>query len=283
MQPKIVTFFRKDASCGFTEIMTISYGLGVLGLILFFLFKNVFSFNYEMYHNDHYDLAFFVPILILPILSLYRSQFQFNHSTRLGLLLIPLISALLCFSKYYSFSNEYFYNVSLTVIFSYGIFLLRSVHMIHGVVLAIFVLFFVEVYLGLRQATSSMDWHSLAIVGSLQNSGIYALYLTLNLPLIYYVCFNLARRYPLARKNAAVKPLFKIIFLLSLLAVSCVIYYTQSRTAMITLFGLLVFSLFSKYKSIILAVLDSVPKFLCVVTAVITIGGIGWIGWGYFT
>lgn len=278
MLAKILTFFQKNVSCGFTEIMTIFYGFGVLGLILFFLFKNVFSFNYEVYHNHHYDLAFFVPILILPILSLYRGRFLLNHSVRLGLLLIPLVAALLCFSKYYGFSNEYFYNVSLISIFCYGVFMLRSVNMIYGILIAIFVLFFVEVYLGLSQITHGMELPNLSIVGSLQNSGIYALYLTLNLPLIYYVCFNLSRHYSLGRKGGAMKSLFKIIFVLSLLGVSCIIYYTQSRTAIITLFGLLVFSLSAKYKSRILGILDSLPKFLSVFTGVITIGGIGWIG-----
>ncbi len=261
------------------KLLDLTFSIGFMAFMIYFLLKYVFSFNYEITENDHYELVIFLPFLLLPIIQLFLGQFSLKLSEILGLLMLPVITVMLWFSKYYSFSNEYFYNVCVIAMLCYGVLLMKSVNMIKGLLLGNFVCFLVQLCLGLKQVDFQLEQDSLTLVGTLKNSGVYALYLTLNLPLVYYVCISPVRQFKNILKVKAARILLKGVFALILVCVCGIIYYTQSRTAILTLFGFCTFLVITEFKIKLRTLCSQVPKLLLPITGIMMIGSLGWIAW----
>lgn len=244
--------------------------LAFLWLMVDLLFYNRFTFNYESYLNQQYSLVFWLPILAMILIWLYKNSWSFNYRLGIGHLLIAIASCFLCFSDYYSFGNEYFFTVSIIAAACYCFFLLNNIGLLNGIITAFMVLFIVQLYLGMVQQFSLEENNSLAITGTLQNSGVYAYYLVFNLPFFYWLCFSSGKRIFNKENLPFAFFIFKIVFTLVFTIVFYLICCTQSRTAFICLTVTIGCFLWSTYKKELRALAETSPK-----TVKWTIGVIG--------
>lgn len=212
-----------------------------LYLVFFFSFIYPFSFNYEIEINDHYYLACTWPVAgVIILLYGIVNRFVFSVVQVLFLLFLVYISFLIYFSKYYHWGNEHF-TVVTSVMLSVGLILfVKEIRIVYFLFFLFSLLLVYELYTGYQQYIGLKDYTtniSLEIRGSFQNSGVFAIYLVTQLPILYFVSWDL--KMPLAVKNKYQKKLFirwirKAAFLLLLLLTIFLIYKTQSRTAYIS-------------------------------------------------
>lgn len=184
-----------------TKIVTIIFSLAFFGLGVFFFFYNTFTFNYESYLNQQYSLVFWLPVLAITLIWLYRSSQYFSYKLSISLLFIAIVCSFLYFSYYYSFGNEYFFTIIIIALACYGVFLLGNAVLVQLLVIALLLAFAIKLYLGIQQQFNTQGNNGLLITGSLQNSGVYAYYLVFNLPFFYWFCLNFSKQFFLGEKK----------------------------------------------------------------------------------
>jgi len=236
-------------------------------LIFFFTLYDVFAFNFETYLNKQYTLIFWLPILALQIICLFKNKKAFNHRLLIELLLIAIFASLLCFSSYYTFTNEYFFTLLVIGLSCYSLYSSGHLRIFKIILLSFLLIFYYQLYLGIEQSFYSISDDGLSITGSLQNSGVYAYYLVFNLPFFYWFCFQ--NPYYL---NQLYKLFYKILFLIILIMVIYLIYSTKSRTAFICLALTTGYYLFYNYKHKILAFSRSLPKSVLLIVTILSVG-----------
>lgn len=226
-----------------------------IALLLYFTLFYPFSFNYEIEANDQYLLVLIIPYfgitLIVSLQKLIKKPLHAdnlpNYSTlKLALLALTTVSLLLLlFSDLYTFSNEHFFVCSSILILICSSILFSSTSFIYPVLVSINIIFIYQLFVGLFQFWNSYQYGenpSLAIKGTLQNSGIYACYLVVCFPFLKWFFFDI--KYTLqsldkkwCKKYAQLITLFKnICFFLLVACMLFLVYKTQSRTAYIAAF-----------------------------------------------
>jgi tetratricopeptide (TPR) repeat protein len=102
--------------------------------------------------------------------------------------------------------------------------------------------FLLELYKGIYQLFLNFNTAnlSLSIKGSLQNSGVYSYYLIISLPLYFYTLKTVFR-------NKSIK---KLALIVALLLVLLILYFTKSRTAIVSLILFAVLLVNHKYKGL---------------------------------
>lgn len=218
----------------------------------YFLFNYQYAFNYELENNGQY-LSVFLSFtsLFLFLTGRFLSKKILEAKDIIILTAINAFALLLLNSQYYSFSNEYFANVTVSIIF-FSILLWADEYLLHAIVLVFILLFLYQIGLALQQ----MGWFSLRInrlniTGSLRNSGIFSCYLVLQIPFFYYSLFRFPARffrtnkYNIFNKIPILFFLAKLIFFLFiLLIVILIVLKSESRTALIALATLTSFFIF---------------------------------------
>jgi hypothetical protein len=251
--------------------------LAFLWVLVYFLFYDTFAFNYESYLNQQYVLIFWLPILVMQFFWLYRN-IEHLYNPVIPLFIISFVLCLICASSHYSFGNEYFFTTTIIAAISYGVFLFRSVYLLRVIVSAFLLLFIVELYLGMVQRFSSPYNGGLQITGSLKNSGVYACYLVVNLPFLYWL-YSTIRRSILKSNNPRITfSILRILFALALVIVSYLIYCTKSRTAFISFGGTTAYFLWLNYKDQILQIVSFLPKSIIFVLCIGSAGIIAALG-----
>lgn len=213
-----------------------------LYLLYYFIFTYPFSFNFEIELNGQYILGYLFPFFSLmlliqivqkPAIGTYPSFFIY--------LILLLFLLLISFTSMFSFSNEHFFIIATIVIFS-GTAVLFSEWLPFRMIIIIFLLLFLyELTTGIEQYFDSADSAnvSLLIKGDLQNSGIYACWLVIQLPFAYYALFHLSFKQEISRKwqtfHRALYLSKIVLFVLLLIAVLFIVYQAQSRSAMMAL------------------------------------------------
>jgi O-antigen ligase len=271
------TIFKSTIKCSTTHTVGVIFSVAFLGLMIHFLFYNTFTFNYETYLNQQYILVFWLPVLAMLLIWLFKFREYFSYKLGIGLVVMASVASFLCFSYYYSFGNEYFFTIGTIAIACYCVFLLNQINLLQAIVFAFVLLFVLQVNLGVQQQFSLRDDNNLLITGTLQNSGVYAYYLVFNLPFFYWCCFSSSKRLSKEKNMRLVSLIFKFFFAFVFIVVFYLICCTQSRTAIICLGITIGYFIFSSYKSKILAVVKFSPKSILLLIGAITIGSMGWI------
>lgn len=269
--------FRLTTKDYVTQTVSIFFCLAFLWLIVYFLFYNVFAFNYESYLNQQYLLVFWLPVLAMLLIWLFKFSKYFGYRLGIGLLVIASLTGFLCCSYYYSFGNEYFFTLSIIAVASYGVFLLNQITLVRAILFAFVLMFVWQLYLGVSQEFSLQDDNSLLITGSLQNSGVYAYYLVFSLPFFHWFCFGIDKWLSRGKNMHLASFIFKSFFAFALVLVCYLIYCTQSRTAIICLGTTVGYFIFSSYKGEILAIVKFASKSILVLIGAIGIGSAIWI------
>lgn len=125
--------------------------------------------------------------------------FYFLNATQLKLHLTDIILiALLIYSSLclifnhslFNLSNEHFICCVIMIMLYFLIRLSSLALTTFFIPLLISVFYVLEIYLGITQIFSNISANknlSLAIKGSLENSGVYSFYLIINLPIIFFI------------------------------------------------------------------------------------------------
>lgn len=212
------------------------------GCLLFY----PFSFNVNPDVNFHslailLSLGFFIVFLWTYLLS--------GKTLEVCIIDILLLIAFLGFLSFIIFQHPAL-NLNNEIFTCYGIMLiayfvlrLSSPWVTTFYIPLLFIFFFiVEICIGINQYFIFRDSGAelaLKIRGTLQNSGVYSIYLVLNLPFCYYLL-------QLVLKNN--KAPLTILIVLSFF-ITMILYFTKSRTAIVSIFVLAVVTpFFSNYK-----------------------------------
>jgi tetratricopeptide (TPR) repeat protein len=238
------TFFRNGIRRT-KDILSIS----LLSLLFYLLlFRYTFSYNFMPEVNTQYliflqvMMALFI-FIIFNFFSIKIVSFHLIDALLVVLFLYSLLNILFD-STLLNLNNDYFIWCVIMVAV-YFVIRMSSPFVVHYFLPFIIVIFFLfELYKGVQQLFLNFnigDSLSLSINGSLKNSGIYSCYLIISLPIFTYLF-----------KRIPVKRYFKILlFSIVLISVILILFFTKSRTAIITLaaFLILLFLYHSKDRS----------------------------------
>src|SRR6185437_8545153 len=165
-----------------------------LTLILYiFLFEDPFSYNYMVEINIQ-NFIFFPSIICFSVFLILHFFTKRNYSFHIldllfSLLIVFSFGAILFNHPTLNFNNEYFI-CCLIILMIYFVMKLSSAFLLLSFLpFLISVFFILELYIGLNQLLINLNSGknlSLAITGSLQNSGVYSYFLVICLPLVCY-------------------------------------------------------------------------------------------------
>ena len=199
-----------------------------------FIISNSFSFSYETGFNDHYQLIYFLPYYALVLLIAFPKR---TTSSLLLLLGLIILNCFLLFNKYYDFYNQHFFILfSIFCLFLTGIYIGLASHLNTIVLLAV-VVYFYELTNGITQIiyNFSPGVIPVPIMGTLQNSGIFACYVVIGFPFVYYLLS--------IKSVSSFKPMFwvtRLCIILLILVDLYILFLIKSRTSLIAL--ILIFS-----------------------------------------
>jgi hypothetical protein len=213
-------------------------------LLYYFTFTYPFSFNFETELNGQYTLAYLFPLFTLIILvGILQKSIVISWRSLFAYLILLCFFSLICFTPRYSFPNEHFLFTATVIILSATAVLFSQQLPFRLIILTFVLLFLYQLETGLVQYidAAGLENVSLLIKGDLQNSGIYACWLVIQLPFVYYSLFHLSFKQAI-QPQAKPGVLFFIkagFFALLLAMVSFLVYQTQSRSAFIALMAFL--------------------------------------------
>lgn len=253
--------YVKPLLCG---VITLSW----IGLATFFILYYPFSFNYETYLNDQYKLFVTIPFFSIILTGLLFKKKIELHILNISIFIVcSIILLLLSFSRYYSWGNEHFSVIGAILFISVGMLLLDNIVYIQITAIFFLLLFFYELNSGIIQwmDASQHDGNLIfAIKGTLQNSGIYACYLLVNLPLLYWLFWNTHFIKILNVKSKAYMSILywtKRVIFLSIVLLSCIlIFKTQSRTAYFAMIALTTSFLIINHGKSLPNTINKIPK-----------------------
>lgn len=174
-------------------VQNIVFGLIYLTFFGYFLLVYPFAFNFELYIHGHY---FGVVIAGIAILSYGLFSFLQNRPDKSGfyvtssfrdmtgtLILLLITTGYLCFPS--CRGNEYLVNASIAGI---CLILLRSMslHALRVLLIIIAAGGLLELMLALVMTKRNFSGEPGAIIGSLHNTGVLAIFLVIQLPLLWY-------------------------------------------------------------------------------------------------
>ena len=208
---------------------------------LYYIFHTsyVFSFNFSYTVTPHYYI--FASALL--VFALAEIVFIIKQKTiHINYLDIFVLLVLLAFFSLLIAANPLF-NIHKETFCMGGVFLLvylffrfLPINLIKTYFVPILLLmFFSQLFIGLKQLYHfhNTDAIHLHIKGSLQNSGVYSIYLAIHIPLLVYYA-----------KKIGLTVLRRLVLILVTSAVSILIYFTESRTAILVLAGVAVIYLY---------------------------------------
>ena len=211
-----------------------------------FLFQYPYGYNYLIEINKHYLIFSIVLVYFLfyVIFQIILAKVIVYNSIDIffAILLGYSFCCIAANNVSYNLNNEYFV-FCIVMLIIYFIVRTSSNLLTHFFAPILFSFFFlVELYIGIKQAFINRNVLNLylAVQGSLNNSGIYSIFLVINLPFLAYTLSLL--------KTKEIK---NIISIIGSLLVLFILLITQSRTAviMIILLGICVLSYQKKYRS----------------------------------
>ncbi|NLR58368.1 O-antigen ligase family protein [Chitinophaga polysaccharea] len=250
-----------------------------LACILYFILRYPFSFNYEIYINNHYTLAwtllyfpfsliFFFIISIKPGYIGNSVKTLPNGPGYFVVFTMAIVWVLLLFSNYYSFGNEHFFVCISMFALLCSLLLFNNIDSIIPIIVSLAVAFMFQLYAGYSQllAVAGSENESLMIRGNLHNSGIYACYLVISFPFFCYI-LPLKKRAPL------------IICSIIALAVISLVFVTKSRSAIVAAFVMLLAfagSTWSKNLRRYAAAMPMIVKLTLSASMTLTLSGAGY-------
>jgi tetratricopeptide (TPR) repeat protein len=270
-----------------------------LWLILFSISMGLFvlyypySFNYETDVNCQYWLAYVLPFL--PALIIIKNcKIDYAGLQKMPVLCLSMIImyGLFVFSKNYTFSNEYYFIFFIVFsLFLSGVKLLTVSNLITGFYILI-PIYLYELFVGMCQITedNSLTGDPLALKGTLRNSGIYSCYIVTGLPFLYYFLF---RNKWVFRFNSLFFKLLNVfkerlhnynrilfagkclIFICVLFFSTYILFYTQSRTAIVALVVAVIAIIWLEYKSVVMCYFKKLPGWVVAGSALIAIYLVG--------
>lgn len=251
-------------------VQDVVFGMIYLTFFGYFLLVYPFAFNFELYMHGHYFGVVIAGIAVLAygLFSLFDSGSGARvargaHGTPdlTGLLILIFFAVgYLCFPS--SRGNEYLVNASIAGV---CLALLRSMSLNALRVLLVFVAAggLIELALALLTTQKGFSGEPLSITGSLHNSGVLAVFLVIQLPLLWYAIDLLSRKW-MARHSRW----FRIVlFCPVLLLVLAICIYSKARMAIATAGVLSVLVAWRYLKKDIL----QLPVYIRIVSAMLTL------------
>lgn len=258
------------------RIKNIYAALALLLALYTFLFQSIFSYNFSVEVNTHYFIytsATVIFLLFIILLSFSKQAISLNRiDLILAVFLIVGLFHILFDGAAKIMHNEYY----VALLISLMIYFLARFSA--GWVIFYFLPFFVsifflyEIYLGIKQLVvfeSDAKKMSLAITGSLENSGIYSIYVCASLPLFIYsvhVCSQ-------ANKNIRAAIVWSSVSLIGI-----ILFHTLSRTGIL----MLVLFFLYRYSKLIKTKLLSKTRQRFFISVALCIFILAVIGWLYF-
>ncbi len=255
-------------------ISFVSFSMNVLAL-LYFLLVFAFSFNFKTQANQQYFLSIFPGVLSLCFLMcLFRQRPSFLSGLLCWLLIV--LCCLLGFSKFFSFSNEYFLTIAVIVLLFIVAGLIAGNKFIQFILVALTLAYIAEIIIGLRQINNGKGLSS-RLTGTLQNSGVYACYIVTGTPFFYYSLFHLKiisywrgdknrivffhnRAVCLLQNARFILWIKRLLFVLVIIFFVFTLYYTQSRSAILGFIAVIVALIVLEYGSIVTHRFSNIPK-----------------------
>lgn len=217
------------------------FGLIYLGFFGYFLLVYPFAFNFELYMHGHYFGVVLAGVAILAygLFSFFDSRPGIRDLTG-SLVLLLITAAYLCFPS--CRGNEYLINSSIAGI---CLVLLRAMSLNALRVLLIIVAAggLAELVLALAKARESFSGEPVAIIGSLHNSGVLAVFLVIQLPLLWYAIDYCSRKW-MPRYSRWFRCL---LFCPAVLLILSICVYSKARIAIVTAAVLAVLVLWGRF------------------------------------
>ncbi|MBS1605322.1 MAG: O-antigen ligase family protein [Bacteroidetes bacterium] len=210
------------------SIRDVVFGLVYLVFFGYFLLVYPFAFNFELYMHGHYVSVVIGGVAILAYGLLWLADDGWRGRGQGGCLVLLLIAAAyLCVPSYRG--NEYLVNVSIAGV---CLILLRSMNLDALCVLLIIVAAggVLELVLALVPAWRSFSGEAVVLTGSLHNSGVLAVFLIIQAPLLWYAIDHCSRKW-VARRGRRVR---NILFIPVALLILSVGVYSKARVAIFT-------------------------------------------------
>lgn len=209
-------------------------GIIILAMLsfLYFIFHTsyVFSFNFSFAVTPHYYIfafAFLIFTLAGIVFIMKHKTININYLDIIVLLvLLVFLSLLLAVNPLFNIHKETFCMGGVFLLV-YLFFRFLPINLIKTYFVPILLLmFFSQLFMGFKQLynlhnTTAIHLH---LNGSLLNSGVYSIYLAIHIPLlIYYI------------KKNGLTVFRRLVIIFIIAAVLVLIYFTESRTAIIVL------------------------------------------------
>ncbi|NIG53354.1 O-antigen ligase [Chitinophaga sp. Cy-1792] len=231
------------------SVIVISWTLA----ILFFTIRYCFSFNFELYITDHYYLYTIYPLVLIMLAGWYFRIGTGFYPNMFLLIIISVLSCLLLFSTYYSFANEYF-SVITTLFLLYFLLEKAGPGIFNLVILLFAGMFLFQLGKGLWQLYQlNMEEvnfsDGLWLTGTLQNSGVYAIYLVVHLPIMDWLLRQrLLEKY---KDQKIIKISVYSLYIILAITAGILVALSKSRTALLLLTALGTIIISGRYAPVI--------------------------------
>ena len=212
----------------------------LLFYLIFFTYLYPFAFNLEIFINTSYFL--YLSTVILAMLSAVFLLSTHKPVPASQIMVFCVISGILFFQAVapavYGLSNEYLTSISTLLVVFITLRIFFSISDAPFIILCLLLFMIMQVFIGVDQFAKCLpEERSTLITGTLNNSGIFACYIVIHIPLLVFLLKN-------RRISRVIKYMTLTIFgaLIALL-----LYYTQSRTAIICALFIVAAILFVEY------------------------------------
>lgn len=206
-------------------------------LYAFIIFFYPFTFNYQIDIQKSY---FLLPFCCLSYIISAASK----KGGRFSILQQSLYFSTFIFLTFTPFFSNEHLTFLLSILITLGLLLNSEIRSIEQVLLIVFFFYGLELCIGLFQFWEQRNYSVFYIKGSLNNSGIFSIYLVIHIPLAWYFLRKI--------KANGIKIWVKLLFVIVLFLCSLFIYVNQARTAAIAFcivfFALLFPVLKAKYR-----------------------------------
>ncbi|MGN6490983.1 MAG: O-antigen ligase family protein [Agriterribacter sp.] len=251
--------------------------VALLQALYTFLFQSIFSYNFSVEINTHYLIctavsAIFLLFLILLIFCKETISFSLIDVFVTFIFIVGLLHVLFGRPDKTVHNGQYLTLLAMTMLFFIARFSATwIVFYFLPIIISIFFLF--EIYLGITQLLT-VNYHaknlSLAISGSLENSGVYSIYLCVSLPLFYYtmhICSFMNKKIRI------------VVFGVAISLVGCILFCTISRTAILMLRVFFSGCLYYQCRKLPVRKLTSgfLKKISFFIVCIVTLTGAGWL------
>lgn len=201
-----------------------------LVLIFYFITEYQYAFNYKALFNESYKLSFFCSLF----LCLYIVKVLVKKKVSYYLFISTFILTGLLFYSYDYPNREYLSIVLCLCIcfFSYAIIGLRYFKFVFYI---FFLLFAYNLIICIYSAINEG-----AIRGIINNSGILAIYMAINIPVLFFFAIHLIYKTHFLQVFKRIDLLFLLFLISIIITVFTIILKSESRTAILTMLILIV-------------------------------------------